>query len=474
MDFKVLTDDALAGMFADERFKTAPKRHQLITLAWGFDRHRVSLWHGIGTGKSLAALYLHQLWSTRKHLIVCPNSVVGGWADQIAQHTYLHPVLLRGSKAERRARLFEGGPGVYVVNYEGLLVLFCERPDGRARPDPGLVAQAGVDGVTADECHALANPTAIQTKVFRELSRRAEHAIIMTGTPISTSEADLWSEYHCLDGGVSLGTNRWAFLNKHFRQDFWGGWKVKDGEREAILARVAPRTLRFSRQECVDLPPRSYQVRSVPMSAEQRRLYRQIVDEQRITLGGLEADVPSGQSAQKLSQVAGGFVFVGDEAVVLADQPKIDEVRRTLDELGDEKVVIFHAYVEEGRLLEAMLQKRGTPYAALRGEVADKDDQVRRFQADDRCRVLVAHPKSGGVGLNLQVATVAGFYSNGLYGAVARAQAEGRIYRTGQDRPCLFIDWELEGSLDQRHLHRIEDQAELIRSALDFVRNWRG
>ena len=474
MDYKALTDADLADIFLPlRRWKTPPKRHQLVTLAWAATKSHVSLWHGIGTGKSLTALYLHHhVWGTRRHLVVCPNSVVDSWDEQIRQHTDLRPILLQGSRDERRAAL-RSGPGVYVVNYEGLLPLFCQRVKGRARPDPSLAEAAGFDGVTADECHNLKSPTAIQTKVFRLLSAGADRAIIMTGTPISTSEADLWSEYRCLDGGRCLGTSRWKFLRKHFKQDFFGGWNVKPGQRDAILRRVAPATLRYDREECLDLPDRAYETRTVPMSAEQRRIHEAVAAGREFVVGGRTVGpLDPAQAAGKLSQVAGGFVLVDGEAVRLAQNPKLDEVGRTLDEIGG-KIIIFHSFVEEGRMLEGLCRAKGIGFASLRGEVKNKAAQVAWFREGEECRVLIAHPASGGVGLNLQVASVAGFYSNGLTGALVRRQAEGRIYREGQRRPCLYIDWEVEGSLDARHLHRIEQQADVQQAALDFLRNWR-
>ena len=481
MDFQDLKDDDLRMIFDGVSWKTPPKRHQLISLAWGFDKARVSLWHGIGTGKSLTALYLHDLWDTQRHLVVCPNSVVGGWAEQIGLHTNHRPIILRGTQDERRFALFNGGPGVYVVNYEGLLSIFCdtvetEDEDGRRRvkhvPNFQLCKDARIDGVTADECHALANPKAIQTKTFHLLSKLARHAIIMTGTPISTIEQNLWGEYWCLDDGKTLGSNQWWFLKQYFRQDFWGGWKIKPEERESLLARVTPVTLRFSREECVDLPERMYETRTMAMTADQVRIHRSIALGAEFDLYGRKVTIESEQAAGKLSQVAGGFLIVGDETIRLKDNPKLNDVADTLDEV-DGKIIIFHAYVEEGRMLEELCVKKKIPHVALRGEVNDKTGAVERFQRDPHCRVLVAHPRSGGVGLNLQVATVAGFYSNGLYGAVVREQAEGRIFRTGQTKPCLFIDWELEGSLDSRHIHRIERQADVLQTSLDFVRSYK-
>ena len=483
MNPRELTDRDLAHIFNGFPFVTAPRRHQLQTLAWGVSLRRVALWHGIGTGKSLTALYLHQhVWGTRRHLVVCPNSVVDSWLEQISLHTDLTAVALRGTRDERRALLAESAADVLVVNYEGLLVLFAKAKkyvdeEGRKRTrhevSSELCSAAGVDGITADECLSLANPWSIQSRIFYELSRRARHVVVMTGTPLSTGEDDLWGQYRALDGGKTLGRSQKAFRKRHFKQDFFGGWKIRPGQRDAILERVAPVTLRYSREECVDLPPRSYEVRRADMTAEQRKLYGEIVGGTEFEINGVTYPaIDPGQAANKLSQVAGGFVLIGDEAVRLGGNPKLDLLEELVREAGDEKLIVFHGYVEEGRQIEERLAAMGVGYAALRGEVKDKAGEVRRFREDPACRVLVAHPKSGGIGLNLQVATIEAFYSNGLYGAAVRDQAEGRIYRAGQDRPVLFLDLELKGSLDEKHLHRIERQADVLAAALAFVEGW--
>jgi len=477
------TDADLKAVFADYRPRTPPRRHQLVSLAWSLPMKRVAYWHGIGTGKSLTALYTHDLWGTERHLIVCPNSVVGEWVKQIRQHLGEEPVVLRGSREDRRDLLALPGRRTFVVNYEGLLVLFCDREErttkeGKAKTahllDADAILDADLDGVTADECHCLANEKAVQTRVFHALSMAAERAIIMTGTPISTSDEDLWAEYWCLDGGVTLGGTKWPFLRRHFRQKFFGGWQVKSAEeRRVLLGRVAPVTLRFSREECVDLPPRTYETRRCQMSADQERLYALIANGQTWNDGGRTfGPVDPSQAANKLGQVAGGFFLWGDEAVRLADNPKADLLAELLRDVGDEKVIVFHAYVEEGRIIESVLDRQGIGYASLRGEVVDKEGAVTRFLSDPECRVMVAHPKSGGVGLNLQAASVAVFWSNGMSTATVRQQAEGRIYRQGQERPVVIVDLELEGSLDERHLERIEDQADLQAAALEFVRQY--
>jgi len=210
------------------------------------------------------------------------------------------------------------------------------------------------------------------------------------------------------------------------------------------------------------------------MSAEQRDIYDRVANDLPFEVSGQQffLDEPS-QVGNKLSQIAGGFIIDGNKkALRLKANPKLAEVSRTLDEI-DGKVILFHAYVCEGQMLEELCKSKGIRYASLRGEVNGKDAEAARFRTDPNCRVLIAHPRSGGVGQNFQVAAVCGFYSNGMLGALIRNQAEGRIFRAGQDRPCLFIDWELDGSLDAKHLHRIEKQADMMAAILDFVQEWR-
>jgi len=255
MNPKDLTDIELQAIFTNEVFPTPPRRHQLASMAWAFGMNRVSFFHGIGTGKTLIALYLHRLWSTQKLLVVCPNSVVSTWVDQCNEHLGVTPILLTGERAERRASLFNGGLGIYVVNYEGLLSLFCERrpytdKKGKRRMkatrDKALIVAAGVDGLVADECHSLCNEKATQTKVFHDLSMKARKVVIMTGTPTSTTEANLWAEYWCLDGGDILGRSKWTFLKYHFKQDLFGGWLVHTGGPSRMNAQIADSGFRSS------------------------------------------------------------------------------------------------------------------------------------------------------------------------------------------------------------------------------------
>ncbi len=115
---KDLTEKEVKSILRGVKFKTKPLHHQAVSLIWAADAgKRIAYWHDIGTGKTLTSLYTHQLWGTGRLLVVCPNSVVEGWEQQIAEHTDKSWCLLRGSKAERRAMIQNNGD-IWIVNYD--------------------------------------------------------------------------------------------------------------------------------------------------------------------------------------------------------------------------------------------------------------------------------------------------------------------------------------------------------------------
>ena len=491
MDYKSLTTEELDSIFQDYNFKTKPLHHQAVSLAWSQEHSRLAYWHDIGVGKSLTSLYTIKLWGAKKTLIIHP-SAVRSWTEQISKHTNQSCINLQGTAKVRKEKIKQKAD-LYLINYEGLRVLFWMdsgktkinkkgKPEAIMCVDKDAIKHAGFDSVIVDEAHHTSNRDAIQTQIAHELSMQAKYAIIMTGSPISTDEMNLWAEYWVLDGGICLGTNFYKFRSAHFNnfelklksgRKFFKWYITKSG-KEAILEKVAAKTLRYSREECFDLPKKVYQSRYVDANIEQRKLMKGLID-------GIQIELESGvlkqqdllHRAGKLSQVVGGFLLLEDGGVQRTKKnPKLAELDAVLDEV-EGKVVIFHEYVEEGRMIEELMKRKKLKFASLRGEIKNKDKQYLKFKNDKNVRVLIANPASGGEGLNLQEASVAIFYSNGYAGATVRQQAEGRIWRLGQTRPCLFIDLLMKDSIDEHKMGVLKDRADMAAGILKYIREWK-
>ena len=479
---KSLTKEDCEYILSSEGYKTKPMLHQHQALIWSADKNRIAYFFGIGTGKTLTALYTHNLWETKRLLVVSPNSVIPVWGEQIEEHTNSSYTIMKGPKKKRRELLWED-TDIFVVNYEGLQVLFGDRikigNKTRLKLNYSMIKQAGFDGIILDECHRTKNRLSQFSKITHELSKRASNVIIMTGSPIAKTEQDLWSEFYTMDDGLSLGTNFYSFLHQYFKER-WFDWVIKKGAREKILERISPVTLRYSREECLDLPEKVYEKRYIDMSKEQNLSILEIIQ-------GLKPDIALGEIdaknilswSSKLAQIPGGFMYVdkGDELSRIGlrlDNPKGKELTSLFEEIGnDEKLIIFHEYQEEGRIIEEICKKNKIAYASMRSEIKDTTAEYHRFKQQKNCRVLIAHPKSGGEGLNFQdVCSIIIFYSNGYSGAIERKQCEGRIWRQGQKKKCLFIDMIMKNSIDERKQKVIRQRKEMANEILDYIKNW--
>ncbi len=455
------------------RFQREPLEHQKRCLLWALERRRVAYWLDIGTGKTLLALYTLMLWGCKKTLVVCPKSVIEGWMDEIKMGLGWKTVALVGKIGDRR-RLLGKKARIYLINYEGLQWLWGRRKKNRGRflPDISKIDELDFDALVIDEAHRCKGHKNLTTVLAREISRRVKHCITMTGTPLTKDQRDLWGEMNVLDLGESLGQNYWGYVRSYFRP--WGfDWKLKDGSLEKILKRLAPKTIRYAREDCLDLPERIYERRLVQMSEEQKKLTQAIIT------GTLETDGSINQTeilniGIKLAQVAGGSLIQESGTKRLDPNPKVAELLRTLEEVQG-KAIIYHQFVEEGRMIEEALEKNDIPACSVRGETKNKPAVISKFLNDPSIKVLVAHPACGGEGLNLQIANTIIFYSNG-YNLVHREQSEGRIFRLGQKQSCLYIDLVIEDgmgdSIDKRILKSLKQKSDAATEVLDYIRGY--
>ena len=487
--YKQIPDAELWEMLGPslKQLPTRPRHHQLVSLCWALDknRRRTMLWHDIGTGKSLIGLYQAHLWGARRILICCPKSVAMSWREQIETHaphmSYLD--LSDGDGAWRREMLRRDQSCIQIVNYDGLLVLFGKRQavknkelEGRSTKvivDPEL--SSPYDMVICDESHSVCSPNAVSARIAAAISEQATSAILMTGTPITTDEQSLWMQYFILDQGQTLGNNFFGFRNTYFRK---GGfkWFISKTKREAILNRIAPRTLRYAVEECVDLPELIQQERTVELIGRQREEYDRLLAAVR---GEFRDRAPRedemGNVANRLYQICSGFLLQDGEAVDLCGgkNPKLAELREILNATAKvgRKILVCHNYVHEGRMIEELCRKMDLRFSSFRGEIsaADKREGYDRFK-NGNVDVLIFNARSFSEGLNLQVAKHICFFSLSYLGTVRRMQSIGRIHRAGQTERCCVIDLLARGTIETEISRKLSDRIEIVKAIMDYIR----
>jgi len=482
-DWKSLSKKELDYIFKDFDFKVTPRVHQMITLAFtlGQNLNRVMLFQGVGTGKTLCSLFLTQVWNCKKILVVCPNPAFSAWERDISFGTDYSYVLLTGTKKERLKKLKEEH-NVYIVNYEGLKVLYCNLVKGKGwKIVPSLLDS--FDCIIVDEAHRVNNYKSLQTRICFELSKRAQYVIGMTGTAVDKSMLELFNIYKVVDLGESLGRNFFLYRNAYFYKiqyklrngRYIFDWKLKKGMKEKILKAISRNTISFEREECFDLPDLQEVELKVKPSKEFFRLQDRVIKGLPIEVDDTEIDCSEVETrANQLRELSGGFLYYTEDdekkSYHLKENPKL-EALLDLIESTTSKILVFYWYAEERSIIEKALKKNKIGFVSIYGgqDSIERKEVVKQFLTSDT-QVMLAQARIS-EGYDASAANIVVFYLP-LGSPRMRQQCIGRIHRSGQTRKCLVYDLVLENSVDSRIIEDRGERFSLVNSVRKYMQSY--
>lgn len=420
----------------------------------------------LGTGKSLASLwaydYLRSIGRVNKALVVSPLSTLERtWADEIFHHfPHLDSMVLHGSK-DRRLRLLEEDVDVYIINHDGVRVVEDALKD---RPD--------IDLVIVDEVAQVARnaSTARWKTLNRVVNRQGIKRLCwgMTGTPTPNAPTDAWAQCRLIvPENVPPYFNR--FKNQVMQQVSQFSWVPKRGATEHVREVMQP-AVRFTRDECLDLPPLMYETRMVGLTQEQEKAYKEMVDRLRTEADAGEITaVNEAVKLSKLVQIACGVAYGnnGNEVTIPA-APRVDEVRSIVN-AAEGKVIVFVPFVSSVNMVARELGKDFSVGVIHGGIGKDERDQTfAAFQKIADPKVLVAQPAAMSHGLTLTAASTIVWYSCVTSNEVFE-QANGRINRPGQKMNNFIIM--LAGSQVERRIYRrLQNKQKMQGALLDEIK----
>jgi len=405
-----------------------PYDHQRMTAAFLTMHSRCLVLNEIGTGKTQSALwaadYLMNAGVVKKVLILSPLSTLERvWGDGIftglihRKHVVLH------GAAARRKKLLKADVDFYVINHDGFSIISED-------------AHNMFDLIIVDEATVLRNPSTARFKMFRKFIARNENARVwlMTGTPTPNEPTDAWALGHLIKN-EDLPRTYTAFKEQVMMKV--GQWKfIARPESVDIVSKVLQPSVRYTRDECFDLPDTVVQTRRVMMTAEQRFHYETMV-KHFITSSTAHdgAEITAVNAAirlQKLVQIACGVAYSDDgQNIELDCNDRVAAVKEVIQEAGG-KVILFVPLTGTLHMLESKLNKLFST-AVVNGQVSanKRNDIFHNFQNSQDPRVLIAHPATMAHGLTLTEASTVIWYgpttSNEQY-----VQANGRIERIGK------------------------------------------
>lgn len=430
----------------------------------------VALLCEMGCGKTLMAIaiigYLYMKGLIGRLIICAPISLLTVWRDEFESFADFPFTLtvLSGSSSKKKEQIMNmsgNGLQIIVVNYESAWRLENEL----------LVWDA--DAIICDEAHKLKEARTAQSKAMHSLGDRAKYKLLLTGTLITNKEIDVFSQYRFCEKRV-FGTSFYAFRNKYFQMGGYGNHipMFKKSETDDFLNRMHSIAFRCTKDECLDLPEITEEVRKVELEPKAKKLYTDIEKDSYTEL--LEGEVSATNVLTKLlrlNQLTGGYLTDDDGNVTKVSTAKLEALSDIIDSAMDEnrKVVVMARFTAELDDIQKMLEKKKIRYSVIRGGVKNRDEEIRRFQEDDDCKVFVGQIAAAGLGLTLTASSLMVFYSLD-YSMSNFEQAKARIHRVGQNENCHYIYLVAKGTADTKVLRALRNKVNLAKLLVDDYR----
>ncbi len=444
-----------------------PYDHQKQTAAFLTLHQKALVLNDLGTGKTQSALwaadYLMTAGQVKKVLIVSPLSTLERvWGDTIFSNLiHRQHVVLHGSAA-RRKKLLATDVDFYIINHDGFAII--------ADSVKGMF-----DLVIVDEAAVLRNPA---TQRFRVMRKWMEHNSatrlwLMTGTPTPNEPTDAWALAKLVDSPFCTKSFT-AFKEQVMSKQGMFKWVPRPDAANTVKHVLYP-AVRYTRDECFDLPDTVVQTRKVDLTPEQRNHYQQMVRDliTELHTEGTILAVNEAVKMQKLVQIACGVAYGTDgQNIELDCSPRVNVVKEVIEEAGG-KIIVFVPLTGTLRMLERELSKHWS-VAVVNGQVsASKRNQIfHDFQECKDPKVLIAHPATMAHGLTLTAASTIVWYgpvnSNEQY-----VQANGRVERIGKRHVSNVVHIEAT-ELEHKIYKRLANKQKLQGVLLDLIQQETG
>jgi superfamily II DNA or RNA helicase len=390
--------------------------YQAFGAKFALCQGRAMLGDEMGLGKSVEALaamcHLH-LEGRRHFLVVCPASVLVNWTHEIQRHSELRAYRLHGFDRQRNLQAWTRTGGVAVTTYDSL----------RSLPRPAGV-ELGM--LVVDEAHYAKNMAAERTKAVRHWATTTDRVLFLTGTPMENR------------------VEEFRVLVSHLRPDLALHISNVDGLIDAtrFRAAVAPVYLRRNQSDVLEeLPPRLDTEEWIELTGRDLEAYR-------------DAVASSNFMAMRRAAYTPGRP---------ADSAKLGRLVEIVEEAGfnGRKVVVFSFFRDVLEIIASVLGDIVVGPLSGSTPPIHRQNMIDQFTARQGPAVLVSQIQAGGVGLNIQAASVV-ILTEPQWKPTSEDQAIARCHRMGQVRPVDVHRLLAEDTVDQRMLEVLAAKATLF------------
>ena len=466
-------------------------------------------------------------------LVIAPKGCIRNWyydrednPSELSKH--LDPVLLKhlviassehGAAArDARALLLatKNKPRALFVNVEAL--------SGQARMLDTCkeFLSSGRALMAIDESTTIKSRRAQRTKTILSLGKLAKVRRILSGLATPKSPMDLHAQFSFLDEKI-LGKSYTLFRARYAKMDFicraplplinahlkraqararsftdtsrltreqkidlcyaLGGWIPSTAPMitgyqnlTELRDKIKDHCYRVRKEDCLDLPPKVFQWREVELTDEQKRIYKEVLEDatSRLSKEKYITTTNAMEQIMRLHQVCCGHAKTETGELIDLPSNRISAVLEVLED-HEGKAIIWATYQHDiQKLAETLKEEFGPQTVAVYygGNVKDRGEDEARFKSDPECRFMVATPAAGGLGMNWQVANLV-IYASNNWDLAQRLQSEDRAHRKGQTKSVTYVDITTRGTVEEKIIHSLRNKMDLATTLTgEQLRKW--
>ena len=472
------------------KFKTKPYAHQLKALEKSWDKESYAYFMEMGTGKSKVLIdnlaMLYDKGKVNGALIVAPKGVVGTWyknelpdhlPDHIDNKTVLWQAMISKTQEKKLNTLFETGEELHI------LIMNVEAFSTKKGVDFARKFLSCHSALMAiDESTTIKNPGAKRTKNILGLSKYSKYRRILTGSPVTKSPLDLYTQCQFLDPWLLGHASYYGFRTRYaiMKNANFNGRSVQIvvgyhnlGE---LSEKLQPFSYRVLKDDCLDLPEKTFIKRIVQLSPDQAKLYQQMKEKALAVLNNKMVSTTTVMTQlMRLQQITCGHFTADDGSTQEIPNNRIDELTNVLGEIEGKVVIWGHWQKDINQIIKAIVKEYGEKSVVDYYGLTPKNERqknIDKFQTDPNCRFFVGTPATGGYGITLTAASNMIYYSNG-YDLEKRTQSEARIDRIGQKYPMTYIDIICENTVDERIVKALRNKINIASKVMgEELKDW--
>jgi SNF2 family DNA or RNA helicase len=328
-----------------------------------------------------------------------------------------------------------------------------------------------------DESTTIKNPSAKRTKSILSLSKLAKYKRILTGSPVTKSPLDLYTQCNFLNEFLLGFSSFYTFRNRYANmiERNFGGRRVQLIGSYRRLDELSEKlkffTYRVLKEDCLDLPPKVYTKREIELTEEQTKAYTTMKSAALALLKGKMATAPHVLTQMmRLHQITCGHLKNDDGTITELKNNRLKELLSLLEEV-EGKVIIWANYIHDiEHIVKEIKKEHGEDsivqyYGAVSQE--DRADAIKKFQdVKSPARFFIGNPQTGGYGITLTAANTVVYYSNG-YDLEKRLQSEDRAHRIGQEKSVTYIDFIAPKTIDEKIVKALRGKMNIANKIMD-------